>query len=164
MTLAHQIDLVSRKHKQSMPSVRLERVCQRHCGIAIHISDQFRAHAPGMSQDPGFERVLACAHLYAGRLSLARSCAESVLSAAERIEDAVERASERIHAIAVLARVLCLQGFAEQALHFAGRAVDDARLAAVPALLCQASLTEAYLHLVCGSFAKASADLATLLE
>ena len=79
-------------------------------------------------------------------------------------EDAVERASERIHAIAVLARVLCLQGFAEQALHFAGRAVDDARLAAVPALLCQASLTEAYPYLVCGSFAKASADLATLLE
>jgi tetratricopeptide (TPR) repeat protein len=111
---------------------------------ALEMADRY-AEAAKAGEDPAAvhlgDRMLALTHHYLGNQALARQLAERALSEPRHIRQTLGigfQVETPIATRALLARILWLQGFPDQAMHAAQQAIDAATSGGHPFSLCYA--------------------------
>jgi predicted ATPase/DNA-binding winged helix-turn-helix (wHTH) protein len=147
-------------------SLWIERLTARDYRVAFRISDRFRDRTIPKNDDTMAlrDQMLTVAHHYAGYHSLARHHAERVLHRSQKDTSvAVTEPALLCHTRCMLARILWVQGFPDQALRETRESVAEALRSEKPYVICPALLGATAVLLWCGLSGEA-ATCATLLR
>ena len=146
------------------------RVSRGECRAALELAERFceRVAAGSPADLPVGERMVGASLHYLGEQTSARRHLEGMLSryvATQRRAHALRfQYDQQVMARQVLARILWLQGFPEQALRTAQENVEDARVAGHAISLCNALEAACLVAIWSGDLAAAERSLIMLLD
>jgi predicted ATPase len=166
LTVAQRLGASGYNPTAGLWSLWIERLSARDYRVAFRISDRFRDQAIPKNDDATAlrDQMLTVAHHYAGYHSLARHYAERALHRSQKDTPAAVTVPALLcHTRCMFARILWVQGFADQALHETRESVAEALRSENPYVICPALLGATALLLWCGFSAEAATN-ATLLR
>jgi predicted ATPase/DNA-binding winged helix-turn-helix (wHTH) protein len=158
LTVAQQLGDGTYKRRSALWGLWIERLMLRDYRVAINISESFHVRSSRLGDDAATEsdRILTVAHHYAGRQSLARHHAERVLrGSGSTTPVTVGEAPQLCHTRTMLAKILWVQGFADQAMRVAHEGISEAHSAGNPYMICFTLLVGSAVSAWCGKLAEA---------